>query len=504
MKVVKANEMSRIEQLAYQEGFSEETFMENAGHCVAALIRQLIGRYHLKPNIAFLCGRGNNGGDAYVAARLLLLGGFEIVTYALAPLEQCSRLCVLQAENFQKNGGKIVFVNDVDEISLINIHLIVDGILGTGFHGNVEGLFAAAIEKANSSGKPILAIDIPSGINGSTGEIGNLAIKATDTLFLGMAKTGCFLGNVWDYVGKVHVHNFGLSETFIHEAQADFQIIDQKLIQHLLPKIERTRHKYQAGYVVGLGGSIGMPGAPKMTAFATLKAGAGIVRLLHPKGMEAELAGPPYEIILQGYSEGDHESVLQTIERASAVFIGPGLGTSSAALEILKQILPQLQKPCILDAECLTLLAMHPIQLPKECIMTPHHGEMKRLLGLEKDISANEFLQLAKNYAETHKVTLVLKGAPTFIFHPDTLPFVCVHGDPGMATAGSGDVLTGIISGFLAQNKKPLEAAILGVYFHGLAGEYAAEKYTSYSMVATDILKSLPGVFKKFRQVWDI
>lgn len=498
MKIVKAKEMARIEKLAYAQGASEEGFMNQAGAGVAEVTQRCIARYHAKPLITLLCGPGNNAGDAYVAGRILHEGGFHVRAVALAPFEKSSPLCQLQSRRFLDAGGGITYIKAGDEISLKGAGLLIDGILGTGFHGEVQGLLREAIEKANASDIPILAIDIPSGINGTTGEMGGVAIRASDTLFLGLPKSGCFFEEAWNYVGRVHVYDFGLGAQIIEQAEADYLLIDDEIIKKDLPKIIRTRHKYQAGYVVGVGGSKGMPGAPIMASFAALKAGAGIVRLLHPAGMEAELASAPYEVIRQGYQEGEEKTILDAMTRASAIFVGPGIGTSPAALAMLKQVLPQANKPCVIDADALTLLATHDIALPPQTIMTPHHGEMQRLLGIKEKLPFNQLLEKSHAFAQAKKVTLILKGAPTFIFHPDTLPYVCAHGTPGMATAGSGDVLTGMVAAFLAQTHDPLKAAILAVQFHALAGEYAAQKLTPYCMTATDITASLPSVFKHY------
>lgn len=494
MKVVKAKEMARIENLAYAGGASEEGFMNSAGAGVAEVVQRLVAQMHILPHITLLCGSGNNAGDAYVAGTILREGGFDVTAIALAPLENSSKLCQLQAKRFLRKKGSIKFVTSVDEIDLSNSNLLIDGILGTGFHGEVEGLFRAAIEKANATDIPIVAIDVPSGINGTTGEMGGVAIRATVTVFLGLPKTGCFLGEVWDYVGNIHCYNFGLAKQYIDQAQEDFLLIDREMIGSIFPRIrKRTRHKYEAGYVVGLGGCPGMPGAPILASFSTLRSGAGIVRLLHPAGMEGELSHAPVEVIRQGYR--DSKTILEAMERASAIFVGPGIGTSDQALQTLREVLPVVKKPCVIDAEALTVLAQHEISLPPCTVMTPHTGEMLRLLHLDKMPPFLKFLELCQKYAETKSITLVLKGAPTFIFHPGQKPYISAHGDPGMATAGSGDVLTGVIAAFLARTQNTFHAAALGVYFHGVAGEIAAENYTSHCMVASDITDALPEVF---------
>lgn len=498
MKIVDTSEMKRLEQLSYSQGAEEENFMECAGEGIAECARQSIARFHLRPEITLLCGSGNNGGDAYVSGRLLQEGGFHVRAIALASYEDSTPLCRLNGKRFLESGGSMIYAKTPEDISFGRSSMIIDGILGTGFHGKVKGLFQVAIEKANRSGLHILAVDIPSGLIGNTGEVGGVAMRADETLFLGLPKRGCFLGEAWNYVGQVHVFNFGLKEDVLEAAQADFIMIDEEMIREFLPPIVRTRHKYQAGYVVGLGGSPGMPGAPVMASFAALRAGAGIVRLCHPIAMTGEFVAAPRELIRQGYEDNDFGSILEAAKNASAFFMGPGMEKSDAALKMIKKIIPELKCPCVIDAQALTLLAADSIPFAPFTILTPHRGEMKRLLHLDEEIGLESLLEKTHRYAQEKKVIVVLKGAPTFIFHPAMKPHICVRGDPGMATAGSGDVLTGVIASFLAQVHDPMKAAILGVQFHGIAGEYASQEMTSYSMVAEDITAKLPEVFKKY------
>lgn len=494
MKIVKAKEMARIEKIAYAQGASEEAFMQAAGKGVAEAAKKMCRSREKK--IILLCGFGNNGGDAYVAGIDLLLSGYDVVALAITPFEKSSPLCRLQGERFAAKG-KIIWISGAEDIDFGGGDLLIDGIFGTGFHGEVEGLFATMIEKANRSGIPLLSIDIPSGINGNTGEVAKSTIIATETLFLGLPKKGCFIGEAWNHVGSPSICGFGLSPAIIDQAEEDFIILTDALIKEALPKIKRNRHKYEAGYVVGIGGSPGMPGAAILSSFASLKAGAGIVRLLHPKEMELEFGAAPLEIVRVPYDIRDTPFAVSKCNAASACFIGPGFGTTPEAENLLKGVLKDLTTPYVLDAEALTLLSTQDLKLPKNGILTPHQGEMKRLLHIkEKHIEdLLGFYDKCQKYVEEKEVTLVLKGSPTLIFHPWTSPFLSARGTPGMATAGSGDVLTGMIAAFLAAKASPLDAACLGVYMHGLAGEFAAKVLTNYCLVAGDILDYLPHAF---------
>lgn len=507
MKIVKAKEMARIEQLAYSQGASEEGFMNEAGRGIAtAALHLLTKQKHIaegsRAKVTLLCGAGNNAGDAYVAGLFLMKAKVAVEALAVMPLEKSSRLCQLQAKRFSEKGT-IHFIQKEEEMDFFGADLLIDGIFGTGFHGAAEGLFAKLIERANQSEIPILAIDIPSGIDGNTGAIEGDVIRASQTLFLGLPKTGCFIGDAWNYVGKHLVFNFGLDPYYINLAEEDFIALTDEMIEKIFPTMKWNRHKYEAGYVVGLGGSQGMPGAPIMASYAALRAGAGLVRLLHPDGMQNELASSPYELIRIPYLPSKTDFILEKLNGANACFIGPGFGTSADAKNILANILPNVSIPCVIDAEALTLIAHFDLPIPEGAILTPHHGEMKRLLNItEKKVDYLEFFDRCQEFAEKKKITLVLKGAPTIIFDPACSRFISTRGNPGMATAGSGDILTGMIAAFCAAKCPRIDAACLGVYLHGMAGEFAAKELTPYCMVATDLLTYLPEVFFHFKQAW--
>lgn len=493
MKVVTPKEMARIESLAYQQGYSEEEFMENAGRGVAQEVQRFLHAYFDAP-VFILCGKGNNAGDAYVAGRHLLEAGKEVVAWQAHPLDDCSPLCIKNCERFAAAGGLVHL--EPFQSAFPTQAIILDGLFGTGFHGEAVGVFAELISRANESGLPILALDIPSGLSGETGAVEGTAIIATETLFLGLPKTGFFLERGWAHVGKLRLVNFGLPQEVVDLAESTLQLPAGERFSSMLPVIRRDRHKYQAGFVIGVAGSPGMPGAAMLSSLAALRGGAGIVRLLHPDGMQAELAAAPYEIIRVAYTVEEVDQIAEAINGASAAFIGPGLGRSALAHALLQTLIPKIKKPAVIDADALYFLSECNTTPPPESILTPHRGEMARLLHLPKTPELNqEFLQRCQDYTNEQNVTLILKGAPSFVFHPHRAMLVSIHGDPGMATAGSGDVLTGLLAALLAQGLSPHKAAFLGTHLHGLAGEIAAYKYTSYSLIASDLIDAFGEAF---------
>lgn len=497
MKVVSSKQMAHIESLAYRDGALESDFMEEAGSGVALIVNDFIERNQLDHRVILLCGKGNNGGDAYVAGVHLLHLDYEVQAIQLAPINTCSRLCQENYHRFLVDGGRVEEPAPEEEMVFPATGVILDGIFGTGFHGEVSEPYASIIRKANQSKLPIIAVDIPSGLDGTSGEASKDTIIAAETAFLTLPKTGFFLLNGWNHVGKLRYVDFGLAQQYIDESDADLVMLTREMVSHFLPPIVRNRHKYQRGFVVGIGGSPGMPGAALMSSAAALRGGAGIVKLLYPKGMEVELSSSQVELIKVPYESTNPSPMIELLNKASGVFIGPGMGLTQAAKDLLQKVLPNIQKPCVIDADALTLLAAEEIPLPERTILTPHMGEMLRLLKIKEAKPLDkEFLRMCQTYAEDKRATLILKGGPTFIFHPDETIFVNPAGDPGMATAGSGDLLTGLLAALLAQGLTTHQAACLGVFIHGLAGEYAAIEVTSYCVNASDILYYFPEGFR--------
>jgi NAD(P)H-hydrate epimerase len=483
LKIVTAQEMARVEKWAVERGSSQLAFMQEAGLRIAEAAQELVQIHQVPKKATLLVWKGNKSGDAFVAGAHLLEDGFEVQAMHLSPLEDCSELSKHFAQEFQKKGGQFVPLKDPGSEGIL-----IDGLLGTGFSGQVEGLLKEAIEIANQSGMPILAIDIPSGLNGTTGEIGGIAIRASLTVTMGLPKIGLFLNQGLNFVEELIIGDFGLPEEAIAEAQEVAFLIEKECAADLLPAIDRCRHKYQAGFVAGFAGSPGYVGAAKLASLAALRGGAGIVKWFYIKEAQAETFDAPYEVIRIPWSEKEWTLAMQ---KAKSVFLGPGIGRSEEMRKQLFAMLADLSLPAVLDAD-----ALYPdMPMPSSSICTPHRGEMLRLLGKEQ-MEESELLEACQTFCEEKKTVLVLKGAPTWVFLPNEKPCLIARGDPGMATAGSGDVLTGLLSALLAQGCSAKDAALLGVFLHAVAGEVAAIEKTSYCMIAEDLIDFLPEAFK--------
>ncbi len=486
-KIVSTVEMRKIEERAIIAETTQETLMDKAGEKIAHFIASFIEKNKLAKKAFLLAGKGNNGGDGYMAASLLLKQGFAIQAYQVLEPEIGS-LCYKKRAEFLSLSGKMT-----EELPTNGV--IIDAIFGIGFEGKTSGKTAEIIEKINCLKAIRIAIDIPSGLNANSGQALGSAIFAHHTLTIEFPKTGFFVHDGYNHIGKLHCLPIGLSADHI---STELQYLEEKDVIPLLPKIKRNRHKYEAGHVVGLAGSHGMAGAAMLASLAAMKAGAGIVHLLVPENLLQEVAGGPWEIVRVPFHENDLSKVREWLLHAKACFIGPGLGTTKSTEHLLKSLWEDFKHKSILDADCLHYLSKSQKSfgpLPGS-ILTPHLGEMKRLLGdVKTEYTSPTFLRSCQHFVEENLTHLVLKGGPSFLLSPGKPITVMDRGDPGMATAGSGDVLTGILAALLAQGLTVHDALFLGPYLHGLAGEVAAEKETSYSMTATSIIAALPDAF---------
>lgn len=341
MKIVSVAQMRDLESQAFRQGASEENFMENAGKEIAKATEAFIQKHGLSKQVLLLCAKGNNSGDAYVAGRYLLQKGYKVIALQTVPIHTASALCVKNHQRFLLAGGQAV-----DSLPLFPKQgIIIDGLFGTGFKGALREPFMHVVQQANKSGLPIISIDIPSGLNGDTGVVEGGVIQATTTLYLGAPKKGFFMNDGWNTVGLLEKIYFGLPNKFLDSLPDDMILLTDSFIQSLLPPIKRNWHKYERGYVTGIAGSLDMPGASILSSWAALKAGAGIVRLIHPEGMNAELSAAPLELVRQTYSLTDLEPVIESVNKSTATFIGPGIGRSSEAYTLLKYILNHSKTP---------------------------------------------------------------------------------------------------------------------------------------------------------------
>jgi ADP-dependent NAD(P)H-hydrate dehydratase / NAD(P)H-hydrate epimerase len=491
-KVVTNEEMSRVERLSIKEGQDEKSYVLTAGKNLFLAISAYIKKKQIHGPIYLLCGKGNNAADTYTLGGHLLDHHYEVIAWTPFDLDDCSPLCRDMGKAFHAKGGNLQHIEEASSMVFQKSGIIIDGLLGTGFKGALEGIYLHMVEKANQSNLHKIAVDIPSGVNGKDGSVQSSAFKAFLTCTLGMAKTGLFCKQGYEHAGKIIIIDFGLPEKYQKMAQPSYILVHKRSLQ--LPAMQRCRHKYEAGQVLAIAGSKQMSGAAGLAVHAAMRVGAGIVKLFsHPDHKES-LPHIPEEVITRTW---DDPILEEELKRSKSFLIGPGISRDEKTFSFLRSFLPEIKQPCVVDADALYYLSKEsPKWATKELVFTPHLGELKQLLH-ESDEPPDLF-SFVQAYVDKHECLIVLKGAPTWCFYPKMTPLIIAKGDPGMATAGSGDVLTGMIAGFMAQKMDRLSATLLAIYLHGFAGELAAQKLSSYSMIASDIIAKIPDAIKRF------
>jgi len=428
-----------------------------------------------------LCGAGNNAGDGYVIARLACEAQLEVTVVALADPEAFGGDAALAWRDYRACGGDVV---EFDESVLSGAELVVDALLGTGLDRPVEGAWRAAIEAVTASGLPVIAVDIPSGLNGLTGEVMGSAIRATVTAtFVGL-KQGFYLDAGPDCTGEIVYDALGVPDEAFARVGASMRRFDEAGLPGLLPRRPATAHKGLFGHVLVIGGNHGMGGAVRMAGEAALRAGAGLVSVAtRPENIAAATSYRP-ELMCHGIVEPAGLEPL--LARASVIALGPGLGRDDWASGLFDAALGAAV-PLVIDADGLNILAETP-QQRDDWVLTPHPGEAGRLLGIDAATVQGGRLEALAGLCERYGGVAVLKGCGTLIGHADALPHLVDRGNPAMASAGMGDVLTGLIAGVAAQLPGDLHAAAAaGAFVHAMAGDVAAEG-RERGLLATDLL----------------
>jgi len=463
-------------------GIPGYTLMQRAAEAALALLRQ---QWPEANRITVLCGSGNNAGDGYVLARLAHAAGLSVNACALVDARQLTGDAARAFADFTAAGGRD---SGFTSASLAATDVIVDALLGTGIDRPVEGAMRACIAAVNASGLPVLALDLPSGLDADTGLIHGVAISATRTITFVALKAGLFLGDAWDRVGELAFAGLGIPEA-AREAHAPvIRRMDQQLLKAVMPRRRRSAHKGDHGRVLIVGG-LAMPGAVRLAGEAALRAGAGLVTVTtEAQGVASIIADRP-ELICNAVESA--VALEKLLDAADVVAIGPGLGLGRSARTFFDAV-TACEKPLVLDADALTLLAERP-RHRDDWILTPHPGEAARLLGTDATAIQRDRLGSLRAITARYGGICVLKGAGTLVGAEDLLPWVCDRGNPGMATAGAGDVLTGIISALVAGGCDLERAAAAGVLLHARAGDRAALA-GERGLIAGDLIAQLQAV----------
>ena len=512
MKLLTSSQMRNIDKITIEErGISGLTLMERAGVAVA---NQVVKRY--APScVAVFIGKGNNGGDGSVVARILSEKGVDAVVFVVADPSSIQGDAKTKYERIPEYILKINLYNEpstVDSLpeKLASCSCVVDGLLGTGIEGEVQSLYKTVIDAINMSHKPVIAIDIPSGLQSDTGNWEGACIKADLTITMGAPKIGLYINDAYKVTGEIFIADIGFPKDLFDNPELKTNLTTHSFVSSLFPKRDRASHKGNYGHLFVISGSRGFTGASTLVAEAALRTGAGLVTLGIPKSLNSILEVklteamtlPLYETTEQTLSSSSFKEIRDFAEKSKAIAIGPGLSTHSDTAKLVRKVLLEIDKPMVVDADGINSLDLKTLsQLSSKksfTILTPHPKELSRLIKKDiKDIQADR-IKTATEIAVNYKLYLVLKGFRTVVSAPDGTVFINDTGNPGMAKGGSGDVLTGIIGSLLAQGFTPFHSAICGVYIHGLAGDYASKELTEAAMIPTDIINYLPKVFQSF------
>jgi ADP-dependent NAD(P)H-hydrate dehydratase / NAD(P)H-hydrate epimerase len=478
-----------------QQGVASLDLMERAGAGVAHAVE-----VHASDGaVAVVCGKGNNGGDGLVVARLLRESGREVTVVCVAPPEEFSGDA---AANLERLPGSPPLMLEQGASAIASARVIVDALLGTGFSGEPRGSAAEAIGLVEQAGGGVVAVDVPSGVDASTGVVATIAVHAAVTVTFHAAKPGLWIMPGKEHAGEVRTIDIGIPRGAPLNAQVG---LTSAVVGEQLPRRAAASTKFASGQVLVAGGSRGLTGAPRMSAHAAMRAGAGYVIACIPASLQDVIAtAAPPELMTRGLPEQDGalapqavERVLENLRPGGALALGPGLGRSDGAVAFARELAGVADAPLVLDADGLNAHAGRLSDLATRkapTVLTPHAGELGRLLELDSEQIERERLRHVRAAAQRSGAIVVLKGDDTLIADPDGRVAVSRGGSPALATAGTGDVLTGVVAALLAQGLDPFTAATAGVWLHAAAGREAAHRHGApEGVIASDVIEALPA-----------
>lgn len=500
MKILSSPQLKELDRYTIvHEPIASIDLMERAAH---ALTEAITLRWDKSFQIAAFAGPGNNGGDTLAVARMLSQRGYHVEVFLFNTKKKLSDECQTNLERLKTCGS--IYLTEIstqfDPPALTDKHLVIDGLFGSGLNKPLSGGFAAVVKYINASKSKVVSIDIPSGLMGedNTYNIRQNIIHADVTLSIQLPKLSFFFPENEDIIGEWELLDIGLKQTYIDTAESKYSIIEEEDIHRLIKPRKRFAHKGSFGHGLLIAGSYGMAGASILAAKACLRSGIGLLTVHVPIHNHDLLQTTVPEAIVQTDIHERYFAQPTDLRRYTALAIGPGLGQDEdTALAMMEQIQGS-SLPIILDADAINILSTHRnwlSRIPKHCILTPHLGELERLIG--KCLDTYERLTKVKELAAYLQSYIIVKGAWTTIVTPEGDYYLNPTGNPGMATGGSGDVLTGILLGLSAQGYTQEETCKLGVYIHGLAGDIAADELTEMGMTAHDIVTALPAAWKK-------
>ncbi|MBU1161383.1 MAG: NAD(P)H-hydrate dehydratase [Proteobacteria bacterium] len=512
MYLVTANEMQKMDRSTIESfGLPGRILMENAGRGATQFFLEQFKDAENK-KIGVIAGLGNNGGDGFVIARYLAQKGISVTVYLLSERQKVSGDAAANLELLPSLNVPVIEMPDAEsfsahETAMRHEAIWIDAILGTGLQSDVKGFFKDVIDFINQSNKPVFAVDIPSGLNSDTGRPCGTCIRADATATFAFAKTGHFLLPGADYTGNLKIIDIGIPPYIADSVRPLQYLLTPDLIRTVFYPRPSDAHKGHTGHLLVIAGSPGKTGAATMTATSAMRAGAGLVTLGIPASLNpileihvTEAMTEPLPETKDGVlGEASFNRIMALLSDKKCLAIGPGIGINPETKMLVQRLLQESKKPMVIDADGLNcLIGCTEIlkNFEKPIVLTPHPGEMSRLMGTTAADVQKDRIHCARDFAEKFNVHVVLKGARTVVAHPDGKVFINPTGNPGMASGGMGDVLTGVIAGFIAQGHSPELAAHAGVYLHGAAADSLAKNKGPFGYLATDVMNILPEAIK--------
>jgi len=513
--ILTAQQMRRIDRRTIRDfGIPEIVLMENAGAQTAAFLARTFPEMAAR-RLLFLCGRGNNGGDGFVAARHLHGRGIPFEVILFGRRSDVGGSAAVNLKTLLRLGVRPVEVTGPPawrraKRLLERADLVVDAILGTGLSRPVTGFLARVFDDVNAADVEVVAVDVPSGLSGDTAAVPGRCIAADHTVTFARPKMPHLFPPAEALCGDLHVVDVGIPPEAVAAEQVDLELMDAPSIVPLLPVRRADTHKGDYGHVLVVAGSRGKGGAARMTSIAALRAGCGLVTAAVPRSIQDSFVSRAMEVMTEGLPETSEgclaargaETVLRLLEGKSALALGPGLTGHAEVRKLIRDVVVRAPGPVVLDADGINAFAGEHRLLDgrrRTLVLTPHPGEMGRLVGLTTEAIQSDRIGTARSFARAYGCWLVLKGHRTLVASPAGRVYVNPTGNPGMATAGAGDVLTGILAGLLGQGLPVDHAVRLGVYLHGLAGDLAARKVGEMPLIARDILAQVPRALSRLR-----
>ncbi len=514
MKAVNGAQMGLIDKYSIEKlGIPGMVLMENAALQIVKHVDIFFDNKPLKPRaVTIVAGKGNNAGDAFAVARHLIIKGYSITIYCLFDKAFLVGDTLLNFDILHRLGAEVRPLYEAGHLielekDLSKAQLVIDGIFGTGFRGQVKGFPADVMDSMNRNSGYILSIDIASGVESATGRISESCIKADKTVTFELPKIGQLVYPGAAHTGELAVESIGIPRESVDSVDVDTFLTDIQTVRKMIPERAPEFNKGSCGKIAVITGSTGMAGSGCLASKASLRTGSGLVYIGAPKSMLDIYQSVVPEAVGVGLVEyngvlgqNSIEGILKLIKKCDVAVIGPGLSSNEYIYYIISNLADKIDIPIVLDADALNVIAKDTSLFSKfgnKVVITPHPGEMARLTGLDVNYIQENRLEVARKYAKLWGVTLVLKGARTIIADSRGRVHINPTGNSGMATAGSGDSLTGIIASLMGQGADGVEAAVAGVFLHGLAGDYAAGQRGEYGLTAMDIVESIPEAIRE-------